>query len=85
MPFKLLTTADLHLGKKSSNVPRSLEESSTRFTWHRIIEWAVENEVDAVILGCTELPILLKNETTKLPFLATTDLHIQMAVDFIID
>lgn len=44
-----------------------------------------ETEVDAVILGCTELPILLKDEKTKLPFLSTTDLHIQTAVDFIIN
>lgn len=50
MPFKLLTTSDLHLGKKSSNVPRSLEESSTRFTWHWIIQWAVEHEVDVMVL-----------------------------------
>ncbi|MFH5833194.1 exonuclease SbcCD subunit D [Halalkalibaculum sp. DA384] len=51
MPFKILTTADLHLGKKSSNVPRNLDESSTRFTWHRIVEYAVVNEIDALILA----------------------------------
>lgn len=44
-----------------------------------------ENQVDAVMLGCTELPILLKHEKTNLPHLATTDLHIQAAVDFIVD
>ncbi|MBZ9651879.1 aspartate/glutamate racemase family protein [Psychroflexus montanilacus] len=43
-----------------------------------------ESKVDAVILGCTELPILLKNENTRLPFLKTTDLHIQMAIDYIL-
>lgn len=40
--------------------------------------------VDAVILGCTELPILLQGVKTALPTLSTTDLHIQMAVDFIL-
>jgi aspartate racemase len=40
--------------------------------------------MDAVILGCTELPILLNDAITDLPVLATTDLHIQMAVDFIL-
>ena len=44
-----------------------------------------EKGLDAVILGCTELPILLKNVKTELPVLATTDLHIRMAVDFILD
>jgi aspartate racemase len=45
---------------------------------------AYEDKVDAVILGCTELPILLKHKQAKLPFLKTTDLHIQAAVDFIL-
>ncbi len=40
--------------------------------------------MDAVVLGCTELPILLSDVITDLPVLATTDLHIQMAVDFIL-
>ncbi|WP_420575523.1 aspartate/glutamate racemase family protein [Ekhidna sp.] len=39
---------------------------------------------DGVILGCTELPILLKDADLALPPLATTDLHIEMAVDFIL-
>lgn len=41
--------------------------------------------MDAVILGCTELPLLLKDIDTELPVLATTDLHIRMAVDFILN
>jgi aspartate racemase len=39
---------------------------------------------DGIILGCTELPILLKDEPAELPMLATTNLHAQMAVDFIL-
>ena len=37
-----------------------------------------------IILGCTELPILLKDESAELPMLATTNLHAQMAIDFIL-
>ncbi|MFO7745036.1 MAG: amino acid racemase [Psychroflexus sp.] len=44
-----------------------------------------KDKIDAAILGCTELPILLKDETSHTPFLKTTDLHIQTAVDFIVD
>jgi aspartate racemase len=40
---------------------------------------------DGIILGCTELPILLKEVDTELPLLSTTELHAQMAVDFILD
>lgn len=42
-----------------------------------------QNTIDAAILGCTELPILLKDESSKTPFIKTTDLHIQTAVEFI--
>jgi aspartate racemase len=40
---------------------------------------------DGIILGCTELPLLLKDVKAELPMLATTDLHIDMAVNFIMD
>ncbi|WP_367275805.1 hypothetical protein [Marivirga sp.] len=36
-------------------------------------------------MGCTELPLLLKDVEADLPMLATTDLHIEMAVNFILD
>lgn len=39
---------------------------------------------DGAILGCTELPILLKGLHTDLPTLSTTDLHVDMAVEFIL-
>ncbi|MBL7791728.1 MAG: amino acid racemase [Saprospiraceae bacterium] len=40
--------------------------------------------IDGVILGCTELPILIKKEDFDLPLLDTTYLHAQKAVDFIL-
>jgi len=39
---------------------------------------------DGIILGCTELPMLLDQDDFELPMLPTTQLHIQMAVDFIL-
>jgi len=38
---------------------------------------------EGVILGCTELPLLLDKNDIEIPTLATTNLHAQMAVDFI--
>lgn len=38
---------------------------------------------DGVILGCTELPMLVKEEDFDLPLLDTTKLHARDAVDFI--
>jgi len=39
---------------------------------------------EGIILGCTELPILLEKSSADIPLLATTQLHAQMAVDFIL-
>jgi aspartate racemase len=48
------------------------------------IEMMKERGADGIILGCTELPILLKDMKAELPLLSTTNLHAQMAVDFIL-
>ena len=40
---------------------------------------------DGIILGCTELPLLIRPEEVDIPVLATTDLHAQMAVDYILN
>ncbi len=40
---------------------------------------------DGIILGCTELPMLLEQNDFELPMLPTTQLHIQLAVDFILE
>ena len=49
------------------------------------IEKLKSRGADAIILGCTELPMLLKQEDSPLPLLDTTRLHAQMAVDFILE
>ncbi|WP_127136867.1 aspartate/glutamate racemase family protein [Flagellimonas oceanensis] len=47
------------------------------------IQFLYGQGADGVILGCTELPLLIKQQDVDIPTLATTDLHAQMAVDFI--
>ncbi len=51
MSVKLLASADLHLGKKSSGIPDLTDECSVRFTWRRMVNLAVDNDVDAVVLA----------------------------------
>lgn len=41
--------------------------------------------VDGVILGCTELPLLLRQIDTPTPLLDTLALHVQAAVDYALD
>lgn len=40
---------------------------------------------EGIILGCTELPMLLEASDFDLPMIATTQLHAQMAADFILN
>jgi aspartate racemase len=47
------------------------------------IEQLTARGADGIILGCTELPLLIRSEDVPVPTLATTDLHARMAVDFI--
>lgn len=50
MGLKILATGDLHLGKRSSGVSESVQESSTKFTWKRIVDWSIKNRVDVLVL-----------------------------------
>lgn len=47
------------------------------------IQLLKEKGAQAVIMGCTELPLLISAEDSELPLLQTTNLHAQMAVNFI--
>jgi aspartate racemase len=40
---------------------------------------------EGIILGCTELPILLDQKDFELPMIATTQLHARIAADFILN
>lgn len=40
---------------------------------------------EGIILGCTELPMLLDQKDFDLPLIASTNLHAQMAADFILN
>ncbi len=48
-----------------------------------VMDRLASNGADGIILGCTELPILLKEVSHRLPYLSTTQLHVDYAVEFI--
>ncbi|MEO9870654.1 aspartate/glutamate racemase family protein [Ekhidna sp.] len=43
-----------------------------------------QKEAEGIILGCTELPLLVNETDFNIPLLPTTELHVKMAVDFIL-
>ena len=48
------------------------------------MELLKDRGAEGIILGCTELPMLIGQGDFELPLMATTHLHVQMAVDFIL-
>jgi aspartate racemase len=50
-------------------------------TRDRLIEIIRAYQVDGVILGCTELPLILHQELVPIPVLDTLDLHVEAALD----
>lgn len=44
----------------------------------------VDDGADGIILGCTELPMLLDGSESEVPLMATTQLHARMIADFVL-
>ncbi|WP_404941242.1 aspartate/glutamate racemase family protein [Pseudomonas danubii] len=55
---------------------------ASRRVYQQVIESLRARGAQAVILGCTEIGLLLKPEHSPLPLLDTTELHARAAVDF---
>jgi len=50
----------------------------------KIIENLVSKGAEGIILGCTELPLLIKQEDCEVPILDTTKIHVEAAVEHVI-
>ncbi len=50
-----------------------------------VIDVLTQQGIEGVILGCTEIGLLLSQTDLSMPIFDTTQLHSQMAVDFILE
>ena len=50
-PVRLLCTADLHLGRYPSRIPIGKSELSVRCVWERMVEYAIHQRIDALVLA----------------------------------
>lgn len=57
-------------------------KQSSRDTYREVIGGMCERGAQAVILGCTEISLLLKPADVAIPLLDTTTLHAEAAVEF---
>lgn len=83
-------------GDEAANIPTELEQDETDQmifgelargvlldeSRARLIEFLTGCDVDGVILGCTELPLLLKQEEAPVVLLDTLDVHSRAALDY---
>jgi len=49
-----------------------------------IIEQLVQQGAQGIILGCTEIPILIKQEDCSVPTFDTTAIHVQAIIDYVL-
>lgn len=56
-------------------------ENRSRQEYLRIIEQLHQQGAEAVILGCTEIPLLVEQHHTSVPLLDTTHIHAEQAVN----
>ena len=59
-------------------------DAQSREVYQQAIDEMASRGAQAVILGCTEITLLIKQEHTSLPVFDTTALHAQAAVDWAI-
>jgi len=57
-------------------------ESESRKEFQRIIKSSMKNGAEGVILGCTEIPLLIKDSDVDIPIFDTTKIHAESAVEF---
>ena len=60
-------------------------KESSKQEYLRIIDALAEQGAEAVILGCTEIGMLVKQQDTEVPLLDTTEIHGQKAVELALD
>lgn len=60
-------------------------ELSSRRQFAAIIERLVGEDAEGIILGCTEIGLLVKDEDSPVPLFDTTRIHAEAAVDFALE
>jgi aspartate racemase len=54
----------------------------TKSAFLKIIDKLIARGAEGIVLGCTEIPILIKQEDCRVPVFDTTGIHVRAAIDF---
>lgn len=61
---------------------KGIVRSETRDAYRRIIDILISRGAEGIVLGCTEIPLLIQQEDVSIPVFNTTHIHVQAAVQF---
>jgi len=64
---------------------RGIIKDDSRQKYIKIIDKLVDKGAEGVVLGCTEIPILIKQKDVSIPIFNTTEIHSKAAVRYAID
>ena len=76
------------IGEKVHNIiydelTKEIFSNDSRKTIHNIINDFKSYNVDAVILGCTELPLIVSQDEVDIPIVDSVEVHVNAAFDYI--
>ena len=72
--------------KISSELENGIVKEKTLESFQKIIErMQKENGIEAIILGCTELPLLLNDKVSPVPCLDTMKIHVETLISRIVE
>jgi aspartate racemase len=58
---------------------------STKEKYLAIIHNLIAQGAEGIILGCTEIPILIKQQECPVPTFDTTEIHVKAIIDFVFE
>ncbi|WP_411681319.1 aspartate/glutamate racemase family protein [Clostridium thailandense] len=64
---------------------KGIINEASREKYKRIIEQLASKGAEGIVLGCTEIPLLIKQEDVNIPVFDTTTIHAVSAVEFALD
>lgn len=65
-----------------TELEKAILKEETRKKYLEIIDGLVRKGAEGIILGCTEIPLLIKQSDCKIPVFDTTEIHAMAAVEF---
>jgi aspartate racemase len=64
---------------------RGIIKDDSRQKYIKIIDKLIDKGAEGVVLGCTEIPLLIKQKDVSIPIFNTTEIHSKAAVRYAID